>query len=200
MESSRAQQVLELIKSQAVVRSRDIAQAGIQRNYLSVLCKRGLIERVGRGLYRAVDSEFTQHQSLAEIAKRVPNSVVCLLSALSFHGLTTQNPSQIWIALGEKARYPELDAWSVRVFRFSGTALEYGIEKHEIDGVPVRVYSPAKTVADCFKYRNKIGLDVALEALRDCWQQRKATMNELLEAAQACRVGKVMRPYLESLA
>lgn len=164
-----------------------------------MLCKRGLIERVGRGLYRAVDTEFTQHQSLAEVAKRVPKAVVCLLSALSFHELTTQNPHQVWIALGENARRPEVDTWAIKVFRFSGAALEYGAEEHDIDGVPVKAYSPAKTVADCFKYRNKIGLDVALEALHDCWRQRKTTMDQFWEAAQVCRVGKVMRPYLWSL-
>lgn len=199
MKTSGTEQVLELIRSRAVVRPRDLASAGIRRGYLTILCKRGLIERVGRGLYRAVDAEFTQHQSLVEVAKRVPHAVVCLLSALSFHELTTQNPHQVWIAIGERAWRPEIDTWSIRIFRFSGAALEYGIEEHDIDGVPVKVYSPAKTVADCFKYRNKIGLDVALEALRDCWRQRKATMDQLWKAAAVCRVSKVMRPYMESL-
>ena len=122
-----------------------------------------------------------------------------LLSALRFHGLTTQNPFEVWMAVGIKARRPELDWPPVRIVRFSGPALEYGVEEHDIEGITVRVYNAAKTVADCFKYRNKIGLDVAIEALRDCWRKQKATADELWAAAKVCRVTNVMRPYLESL-
>jgi predicted transcriptional regulator of viral defense system len=145
------------------------------------------------------DMEVTEHHSLAEASKRVPHGVVCLLSALSYHEIGTQNPYQGWMAIGRTARMPKTDGVAVRVFRFSGPALEYGVEEHEIEGVIVRVYNPAKTVADCFKYRNKIGLDVALEALRDCWRHRKATMGQIREAAEVCRVATVMRPYMESL-
>lgn len=199
MNSSKIEQALELMRDQGVVRPRDLAALGIRRDCLADMCKRGLVERIGRGLYMAAEVEITQHHSLVETAKRVPQGIVCLLSALSYHELTTQNPHQVWLAVDRKGWLPELDLPYVRIVRFSGAALEYGIEEHEIEGVPVRIYSPAKTAADCFKYRNKIGADVALEALRDCWRQRKATMHQLWEAAEACRVARVMRPYLESL-
>jgi predicted transcriptional regulator of viral defense system len=121
------------------------------------------------------------------------------LSALRFHELTTQAPFEVWLAIDEKARLPKVDYPPIRIVRFSGKSLEFGIQEHRIEGVAVRVYSPAKTIADCFKYRNKIGLDVALEALRDCWQERRATTDELWAAAKVCRVANVMRPYMESL-
>lgn len=136
---------------------------------------------------------------MAEAAKRVPHGVVCLLSALQFHELTSQAPFEVWLAIGEKARRPKVDYPPLRILRFSGAALERGIVTHAFENVTVNVYSPAKTVADCFKYRNKLGLDVALEALRDCWKKRRATMDELWQAAKICRVANVMRPYLESL-
>jgi predicted transcriptional regulator of viral defense system len=147
----------------------------------------------------AADAELDRNHSLAEACKRVPHGVVCLLSALQFHELTTQAPFEVWLALGEKARLPRVEYPPLRIFRFSGPALTTGVEEHRVEGVPVKVYGPAKTVADCFKYRNKVGLDVALEALRDCWRQRRATMDEIWRAAQVCRVANVMRPYLESL-
>ncbi len=125
--------------------------------------------------------------------------MVCLLSALQNHHLTTQAPFEVWLAIAEKARLPKIEYPPLRVVRFSGPSLSFGIEEHEVDGVRVRVYSPAKTVADCFKYRNKIGLDVAIEALRDCLRQRKATRDELWSAAKVCRMSNVMRPYLEAV-
>ena len=166
---------------------------------MTTLCDRRLIARIGRGLYAAEGTTATQHHSLAEASKRIPRGVICLLSALSFHELTTQNPSQVWVAVDRKGWSPDTDLPQVRLLKYSAAALEFGIEGHNIEGVAVRMYNPAKTVADCFKYRNKIGMDVALEALRDCWRQRKATIDQLLEAAEVCRVAKVMRPYLESL-
>jgi predicted transcriptional regulator of viral defense system len=129
----------------------------------------------------------------------VPKGVVCLLSALRFHDLTTQSPFEVWLAIGEKARLPKLDNPPLRIVRFSQKTLIYGVQEHSIEGVAVRVYSPAKTVADCFRYRNKIGLDVALEALRECKRKRRATTDDIWKAAKACRVANVMRPYLESL-
>lgn len=200
MESSKTEQALALVRDNGVLRPRDLDPHGIPRQVLRNLCDRGDVRRIGRGLYVIADSpDITQHHSLAQASKRVPRGVICLLSALSFHELTTQSPSQVWMAIGEKTWQPELTTSLIRTVRFSGAALDYGIEKHLIDGVEVRVYAPAKTVADCFKYRNKIGLDVALEALRDCWRERKATIDELIAAADVCRVAKVMRPYLESL-
>jgi predicted transcriptional regulator of viral defense system len=158
-----------------------------------------LVRRVGRGLYTLANADAGEHYSLAEACKRIPQGVVCLISALRFHGLTTQAPFEVWMAIDVKARKPKKDNLPLHIVRFSGKSLRTGIEEHAIQGVPVRVYSPAKTVADCFKYRNKIGLDVALEALRECWRERRCTMDDLWYYAKICRVANVMRPYLESL-
>ena len=199
MNASKTQRALQVIRENGVLRPRDLIPHGIPRHTLRTLRDRGVIERVGRGLYVLADTTITEHHSLAEASKRVPRGVICLLSALSFHGLTTQNPSQVWMAVDRKGWSPNLDLPFVRLVRFSGPALAHGVELHNIEGVEVKIYSPAKTVADSFKYRNKIGLDVAMEALRDCLRQRKATVDQLLEAAEVCRVARVMRPYLESL-
>lgn len=142
----------------------------------------------------------TEHHGLAVVAKQAPKSVICLLSALRFHGLTTREPHQVWIAVDNKAYQPHL-AWpALKVVRFSGRALTEGVEVPVIAGVPVRVFSVAKTVADCFKYRNKIGLEVVIEALRDTLRHRRATVDEIYRFAKVCRVAQVMRPYLESVA
>jgi len=146
-----------------------------------------------------VDSDVSEHLSLAEASKKIPHGVICLLSALRFYGLTTQAPFEVWVAVDVKARKPRSDGLPLRIVRFSGAALRSGVEDQLIQGVKVRVYSPAKTVADCFKYRNKTGLDVALEALRECWRERRCTMDDLWRYAKICRVSNVMRPYLESL-
>ncbi len=159
----------------------------------------GAIVKVGRGLYVARGAKLTEHHSLAQASKRMPNGVVCLLSALRFHDLTTQSPFEVWLAIGEKSRLPKQANPQLQIVRFSTKALTYGVQDHRIEGVPVRVFTPAKTVADCFRYRNKIGLDVALEALRDCKRKRKATMDEIWKAAKVCCVANVMRPYLESI-
>src|SRR5579859_3136746 len=196
---NNADRTLQLARELGVLRSRDLAQHGIAREYLTRLTQAGLLERTGRGLYVLPDAELTEHHSLAEVAKRVPAGIVCLLSALRFHDLTTQAPFEVWLALPPTARHPRSGSPPLRVVRFSGPALTEGVEEHVIEGVRVRVYNPAKTVADCFKYRNKIGLDVALEALRETWRARRATMDELWHYAEVCRVATVMRPYLESL-
>jgi predicted transcriptional regulator of viral defense system len=171
---------------------------GIHPEYVRRLCDRGLLIRSGRGLYIPADADVTSHHTLAEASKRVPSGVICLLSALRFHELTTQSPRDIWLAISEKARRPRVDYPPLRIMRFSGLALTEGVEEHKIEGVPVKLYNPAKTVADCFKYRNKIGLEVAIEALRDCRRQRKCTNDELWHYARVCRVANVMRPYLEA--
>jgi predicted transcriptional regulator of viral defense system len=193
------ERVLELVRRTGVLRPRDLDADGIPREYLRRLLNEGLLERTGRGLYLIAGSKPTPNHTLAEACKRIPHGVVCLLSALRFHELTTQAPFEVWLAIDEKARQPKVDYPPMRIVRFSGKALEFGVQEHRIEGVAVRVCSPAKTIADCFKYRNKTGLDVALEALRDCWKQRRTTMDELLAAAEVCRVANVMRPYLESL-
>jgi predicted transcriptional regulator of viral defense system len=144
-------------------------------------------------------ADVSENHSLAEACKRVSGGIVCLLSALRFHGLTTQNPWEVWMAITPTSRKPKADHPPLRVVRFSGRAFAEGIEHHRIEGVDVRVYSAAKTVADCFKYRNKIGVDVAVQALRDAWQKRKITAEQISRFAQACRVANVMQPYLDSL-
>ena len=145
------------------------------------------------------DANVTERHSYAEVAKRIPAAVVCLLSALAFHEITTQSPPSVWIALRKGARKPVFPSPSLRIVRLSGPSLTEGIENHQVEGVPVRVYSAAKTVADCFKFRNKIGLDVAIEALKDCLHQKKANVNEIYRSAKVCRVNNVIRPYMEVL-
>ena len=172
----------------------------IPRRVLSDLVARGELIRTGRGVYVPADLDASEHHSLATASVRVPAGVVCLLSALRFHGLTTQNPWEVWLAISPDARKPRVDSPPLRIARFSGGPLTEGIETHRIDGVEVRIYSAAKTVADCFRYRNKIGLDVALEALRDGWRSRKFTADQLWHFANVCRVATVMRPYMESVA
>jgi predicted transcriptional regulator of viral defense system len=159
-----------------------------------------MVERQGRGLYVAKGHRYTADHALAQVAKRVPGGVVCLLSALRFHDLTTQLPAEVWVALPEKARRPRLDYPRLRVARFSGAALSEGIERHTTEGVEVRVYSAAKTVADCFKYRNKIGIDVAVEALKDFTRTHRGGANDLARFARICRVSRVMQPYLDAIA
>ena len=182
-----------------VFRPRDAAKWGISRTALLRLVDAGKVERVGRGLYVPAGARVTEHHTLAEAAKRVSDGVVCLLSALSFHGLTTQSPHEVWIAIDVKAHKPTPDWPPLRVVRFSGSALTFGVEEHTIEKVKVSMTSRAKTVADCFKYRNKIGVDVAVEALRDYLGKRGRSMDELLAAAKVCRVVRVMQPYLEAL-
>jgi predicted transcriptional regulator of viral defense system len=191
--------VIDLVRNAGVLRPRDLDAYGIPRTYLSRLLAAGKLHRVGRGLYVLPGSNFSEHQSLAEACKRVPKGVVCLLSALRFHELTTQAPFEVWLAIGEKAWRPRVDYPPLRVVRFSAAALASGVEQHQIEGVTIPVFSPAKTVADCFKYRNKIGIDVAIEALRECWGSRRCTTDDLWKYAKVCRVQKVMRPYLESI-
>jgi predicted transcriptional regulator of viral defense system len=195
-----ADRLIELVRSRGLLRSGDLAPLGIPRISLTRAVRRGQLERVGRGIYGLPGREVSAHGSLAEVACRVPKGVVCLLSALRFHGLTTQAPFEVWLAIENKALAPKLDYPQLRLVRFSGAALTEGVEDHVVDGVTVRVTGVAKTVADCFKYRNKIGLDVALEALRDAWHEKRMTSDDLWHYAKVCRVANVMRPYLDSLA
>jgi predicted transcriptional regulator of viral defense system len=200
IEESKTQALLDLARKQGVVRSTDLKSRRIPREYLSRLHREGILERVSPGVYYLLDTNLTEHHSLAEASKIAPRGVVCLLSALRFHELTTQLPFEVWLALDRKAHRPVGGGVSLRIVRFSGRALTSGVEEHLIEGVKVRIYSPAKTVADCFKYRNKIGLDVALEALRDYWKSKRASADDLWKYAKVCRVANVMRPYMEALA
>lgn len=190
---------MAMARSKVLLRPRDLSAKRIPRVYLRRACDQGLLERAGRGLYRVPGTMTSENQSLAEVCRRAPAGVVCLLSALRFHDLTTQNPFDVWLALGPKAHVPRIETVALRVVRFSGDALTQGIETHNVAGVEVRLYGAAKTVADCFKFRNKIGTDVAVEALRDCLKQRKANVDELMRYARICRVEHAMSPYLEAM-
>jgi len=194
------EKILSRVREAGVLRPRDLEDAGIPGTYLARLARRGLLARIGRGLYTLPGALAGEHHSLAEAAKRVPRGVVCLLSALRFHDLTTQAPFQVWMAIGEKDRRPKADGQALRIVRYSPQALRAGVDTHVIDGVRVRIFAPAKTVADCFKYRNKIGIDVAIEALKDCLQRRRCSADELARYARVCRVWNVMRPYMEAVA
>ena len=197
--SKTDRRILALASDAGILRVRDVIKQDIHPEYLRRLCEKGMLVKAGHGLYQLPDAEPTAHHSLAQVCKRVPRAVVCLLSALRFHEIGTQSPGAVWIGLGQGIASPHMKWPRVRVARFSGKALTEGIERHKIEGVAVKVYSPAKTVADCFKHRNKIGVDVALEALRDVLRQRRATVDDLWESARICRVRTVMRPYLEAL-
>ena len=191
--------MLALAQHQPLLRARDLSGHGLPTVVLTRLVAAGKLERVARGVYSLPGRAVSEHRSLAEAALRVPKGVVCLLSALRMHGIGTQAPFEVWMAIQPNAPTPRIDQPALRVVRMSGAALTEGVELVEIDGVQVPVFSAAKTVADCFKYRNKIGLDVALEALRDGWQQGKLPMDALWQCATVNRVANVMRPYLESV-
>lgn len=196
----REKQVLDLVRKAGILRPRDLDAHEIPRMYLSRLKRKGLLQRLARGLYALPESDLGERHTLAETCKRIPHGVVCLLSALSFHDIGTQSPHQVWLAVDRKKWLPKANGLPLRVVRFSGDALTEGVEEHDVEGVTVRVYCPAKTIADCFKYRNKIGLDVGLEALRDAWRRQVVTMDQLWRYAEICQMTKVMRPYLETLA
>ncbi|MHB1039996.1 MAG: type IV toxin-antitoxin system AbiEi family antitoxin domain-containing protein [Desulfobacteria bacterium] len=200
MRDSKTANILKVIKEVGIVRPVDLTKHGVRREQMYRLHKRGLVERIGRGLYALPQANITENHGVAEACKKIPRGVICLLSALRLHGLTTQSPFEVWMAIDRKARLPRPESPKCRFVRYSGDALTAGVEVRRIEKVPVRVYGVAKTVVDCFKYRNKIGLDVALEALRESRRERACTMDELLRYAKICRVANVMRPYLESVA
>lgn len=199
IKKTNAERILKLAKKLEFIQVRDLRAAGLHPEYLRRLVNAGKLVRDGRGLYRLQGGKISEKHSLAEAAKRVPNCVICLLSALRFHDFTTQLPREVWIAIDVKARAPKQSGVSLRVVRSSGDALTKGIEEHIVEGVKIKVYCAAKTVADCFKFRNKVGLDVAVEALRECRRGRLATLAEIQTYAKICRVANVMRPYIEML-
>ncbi|MCX7415623.1 MAG: transcriptional regulator [Planctomycetia bacterium] len=160
---------------------------------------RGQVIRRARGIYVKPDHAVTRHTDIAAVGTRTPKAVVCLVSALEYHGLTTQVPHAVWIMIQKSSNRPTLNAPAVRIVRASGPALTAGVEKHKIEGVVVQMTTPAKTVADCFRYRDTVGTDVAVEALRDCLRKQKATPSDIFEMAKIDRVARVMRPYLEAL-
>jgi predicted transcriptional regulator of viral defense system len=194
---SNLRQLAASARSKAVLQSEDFARLRIHPQEISRLVGKGQLVRVGRGRYVLPLAEHSENLGLALVAASVPQSVICLLSALRFHGIGTQAPHDVWIAVRRGAARPRLDYPPVRVTLVSGSAFTFGVERHQVDGVPVRIYSPAKTVIDCFKFRNKIGLDVAIEALRETLRAKRCTREELWAAGEVCRVTTVIRPYLE---
>lgn len=197
--SSNTEKILSLAKKQGMLRVHDLTKRNIHPEYLRRLCQKGILIKLGKGLYALENADFSVHVGMAQIAKKIPNCVICLLSSLRFHELGTQNPSEIWIAIDRSSATPRIEYPPLRVARFSGKAMTEGIEHHKIEGVKVKIFNPAKTIADCFKYRNKIGIDVAIEALRDCLKKRLCTIDQLWHYAQICRVANIMRPYLEAI-
>ena len=191
--------VLALAKKKKILRLKDVTDEGLHSEHLRRLHRKGLLVRSDRGVYRLAKGEFSEKLSLAEVAKRVPNAVVCLLSALLYHEIGTQLPNEVWLAVKRRAALPRGVHTRLRIVTVSEPSYGSGIEEHEIDGVRVKVYCPAKTIADCFRFRSKVGLDVALEALREAWRKRKVTMADLDRFAKIDRVTNVMRPYLEML-
>jgi predicted transcriptional regulator of viral defense system len=197
--NTHEQHLLNLARRQRIIRSRDLEAEGIPRVTLTRLVRKGQLERVGSGLYSLPDAQISEHTSLAQVTRKCPHGIICLLSALRVHDLTTQSPHEVWLAISSKSRPPKLEYPPLRIVRFSGPALTEGIDEQEFDGVKVRVTNIPKTVADCFKYRNKVGLDVALEALQEAHRSRRMKIDELWDFAKMCRVTRVMRPYIESL-
>jgi predicted transcriptional regulator of viral defense system len=197
---SQAAQILRIAEQRGLVRSCDVTAAGIPRATLRRMVQAGQLRQVARGVYGLPERHFSRQHPLAEVAARSSRGVFCLLTALRFHGLTTQSPAEVWIALPEKARKPRLDYPRLRIVRFSGKALTEGVETHPVEGVNVRFYSAAKTVADCFKFRNKIGIDVAVEALKDFSRTHRGGANELARFARICRITRVIQPYLDAIA
>jgi predicted transcriptional regulator of viral defense system len=197
--NTHEQAILKLAKQHPLLRARQLAGQSIPTAVLGRLVAAGKLERVGRGVYSLPGRPITEFRSLAEVAVRAPQGVICLLSALRVHGIGTQAPFEVWLAIPKNLPLPRFDAPAIRPVRMSGLALSEGIESRKIEGVTVQVFGAAKTVADCFKYRNKIGIDVALEALREGWRLKKFRMDDLWRYAAVDRVANVMRPYLESI-
>lgn len=189
-----------LAEKQAILRSRDVAHQGIHTSTLTRMTRSGTLERVGPGRYRlARSTRTTEHHDLAVAAAAVPRSVVCLISALRFHDIGTQLPSEVWIAVPRGTRVPRLSAPPLRVINISPAVFDLGIEERRVEGQTVRIYSLARTVAECFRFRNKIGLDVALEALTNAWRSKRLNLDELSRIAKTLRIERVMQPYLETV-
>lgn len=199
MSTNHADKLLRLARAQPAVSAREVSAAGVPPRVLSRMAASGRLRRVGRGLYTGSEASPSAHQSVIEVTKQAPKAVVCLLSALEIHEVGVQAPHEVWIALPAGTHAPRGTGTAIRVTRFSGAAFSEGVETVVIDGAPVRVYTLAKTIADCFKLRSKVGLDVALEALREAWRARKVTMDDLSRYAKVNRMSNVMRPYLEAL-
>lgn len=191
--------LLSLARRRGVLTANDASRAGIHSQQLTRMVREGVLERHSRGQYRFAQSPITEHHGLVMATRAVPGGVVCLLSALDFHRIGTQLPAEVWLAVARGRRTPAMRQPPLRIVHFSGDAFTTGIERHRVEGATLRVYSVAKTLADLFKHRNRIGLDVALEALREAWREHRFTMDALDRAARACRMQRVMRPYVEAI-
>ena len=188
------------IRNKGIFRLTEARALGLHPEQVRRLIRQGRLTRLARGLYTAASAVPTEHHTLAEVAKRVPKGIVCLLTALRFHGIGTQHPREVWLAVDRRAGVPRIDVAPIRVVRLSGAALTAGIDEHDVEGVTVRMTSPARTVVDCFKFRNKIGVDVAVEALRDYRRLRKGTVDDLWRQADQLRMKRVIRPYWDAIA
>jgi predicted transcriptional regulator of viral defense system len=199
VEISQRDLAVKLIERQGIMRLSDLKRRGINPATLARLVDEGILYRPSRGLYERADAEVDISHSLAEVATRVPKGVICLVSALQFHEITLQLPRRVWIAIGSRDRKPAISYPPIGVARFSEAALTLGVQTHTIDSVPVRIFDPAKSIVDCFRFRNSVGLEVAMEALRMGWRSRKAMPDDIVRYAQALRIWSVVRPYLESV-
>lgn len=188
------------IRTKGIFRLKEAKALGLHPEQIRRLTRQGHLTRLGRGLYAPASAEPSEYHTLAEVAKRVPKGIVCLLTALRFHAIGTQHPREVWLAVDRRAAIPKIDIAPVRIVRISGAALKAGVDEHTIEGVTVRVTSPARTVVDCFKFRNKIGVDVAIEALRDYRRLRKGTVDEVWRQADRLRMTRVIRPYWDAIA
>ena len=197
--TTHEKQLMRLVRKRKLLRARDLAEQGLPTITLTRLVQAGKLDRVARGLHSLPGAAMSEHRSLAEVALLVPRGVVCLLSALQFHEIGTQAPFEVWLAIPNRIASPRIEHPAIRVVRMSDDALMEGLQHKRIDGVEVPIFNPARTVVDCFKFRNKIGLDVALEALRDCWRERRFTIDDLGHHATRQRVANVMRPYIEAI-
>lgn len=190
---------LDLLTRHGILRLSDLKSRGVHPPTLSRLVDQGVLRQPSRGLYEIAGAEVDFSHSFAEVAKRAPKAVICLVSALQFHEITLQNARSVWIAIGSKDRKPKIDEPPIRVMRFGAQGLSLGVDTHRIDGVSVKIFDPAKSIVDCFRFRNKVGLDVALEALRLGWRSRKASPDKIAAYARRLRIWTVIRPYLESI-
>lgn len=200
MQETRFDKAVEVFRKRGgILRTAQAVRAGVHPSTLYAMRDSGILERVSRGVYRLADSPPLGNPDLVTVATRIPNGVICLISALSFHDLTTQIPHEVHVALAAGAEEPRVDFPPIRTYRFVGQSFSEGVEVQDLDGIGVRVYCAEKTLADCFKFRNRIGLDVAVEALRFYRERRTLRADELVRYASICRVKKVMQPYLEAV-
>lgn len=193
------QKALDLVKEKEIVRSSEFVEAGIPRIIISRLVANHQLQQLERGLYCLPQKEFSEKENLIVVASKVPQAVFCLLTALQIHELTTQLPRKVWIAMPINSHLPKIDYPPIKMVKYSGKAYSEGVEIQKADGIEYRVYNVDKTIADCFKHRNKIGIDIAIEALKDAYEKNKVTVDELWHYAKICRVANVMRPYLEAI-